>query len=130
MTSVLRRKRLTTVPRQPTPVLTAASLAALFLAVQAAPAQVLPPPAKADKVLPPPAKADDRVLPPPTLEQDRPRNLDQPREGLPAGEQPGDGLKQYQIELDLPSMERVFQLESERVWQERIRREARARNKD
>src|SRR5438132_1541992 len=118
MTSVLRRKRQTTVLPRPTRARTAVSLAAfvLLLAVPAVPAQQLPP-----------KKGDDQVLPPPTMvQQDKPRPTDQPRPGMPPADKL-DGEKQYQIQLSLPPMEEVYRFDSEKQFQARIRRETQAR---
>src|SRR5262249_42707672 len=122
MTSALRRKRQTTVPPRPIRAPMAVSLAALglLLAVQAAPAQVQQPV---------PSKSSDRILPPPTrVEQDKQGAPHKPREGIP-DDKPATGFEQYQIQLELPSFERVFILESEKAWQQRVQKQAQAKAK-
>src|SRR5262245_44719222 len=112
MTSSLRRNRRTTLRAASTARATRISVAAAFAAL---------------------ALAAALAAQQPTKPTDKP--TDKPADKLtPVGAQPGrpgyDTLadQQYQIQLDVPSMERVLRLENDPALFERIRQEFRTRN--
>jgi len=76
---------------------------------------------------------EDKLLPAPTplVQQDKPKASDAPSDDRKSTDAPvGAGMEQYQIQLTLPDPARLFRADSERMLQERIRREARTRTRE
>jgi hypothetical protein len=76
--------------------------------------------------LPPPQPIDNNQRPQPAPGDVRPAFLQQPL-GPDLGGQTGEDNFGYQIQLEPPGPQRLFRLESEAGWQERVRQEARQR---